>query len=247
MTIDALSRSCPNWAEFRPVDGREAHVDVIAVRASGRFTRLFELTVRHLGEVIVVSERTVGFSLPVCCPERHINPDGTFCIGLRAGNDILLENADAWWRKLHAFVLCQETAEETGHWPGQAQLSHGEAGEIELEGEQASRELGLLKVFREAVAFGSGSIATALVKIDPKTGLLRNGRNACICGRTDRRGQLLLRRDCHRQGAGCPIALEHRRRVSVARYWATLRSHVTCCGSMKDCPLASGAMLRAQE
>jgi hypothetical protein len=186
----------------------------------------------HLGDDVRVSEREIGNTLPACCPERHINPDGSFCTGLRAGEGITAETAPAWWDKLHAFALCQETATETGFWPSEAQLSHGEAGEVELAAENDADQLGLRAAYREAVAFDTGLIASGLTKINAKTRLLRNGRSACICGRTDRQGRILLRRDCHSSGLGCPIVFEHRRRVMVDEYWSSLRSHVTCCGTM---------------
>jgi hypothetical protein len=237
MSLAALAACCPTWADFWSIDAREAAVDIVAVRTSKTFTRLFELKLLHLGEAVTVSEREIGSSLPACCPERHINPDGSFCIGLHAGEGITAETAPAWWDKLHAFALCQETAAETGFWPSEAQLSHGEAGEVELAAENAADQLGLRAVYREAVAFDTGLIATGLSKVDAKTGMLRNGRSACVCGRTDRRGRILLRRDCHRSGFGCPIGLEHRRRVMVERYWRSLRGHVACCGTMQECPL----------
>jgi hypothetical protein len=172
---------------------------------------------------VFVFKREIGNTLPSCCPERHINPDGSFCIGLRAGEGITGETAPAWWDKLHAFALCQETAAETGFWPSEAQLSHGEAGEVELAAENAADQLGLRAVYREAVAFDTGLIASGLHKINAKTGMLRNGRNACVCGRTDRHGRILLRQDCHCSGLGCPIVFEHRRRVMVDEYWRTVR------------------------
>lgn len=239
MTVAALASCCPTWADFRPVHAFEAQVDVVATRTSGAFTRVFELRLVQDMQQVAVFERPVGRTLPACCPERHINPDGSFCIGLRAGEGINEENASAWWEKLHVFILCQETAAETGFWPGEAQLSHGEAGEIELAAERAADHLGLRSVYREAVAFGTGSIATGLAKINEKTGLLRNGRSACICGRTDRHKRVLLRRECHRSGLGCPVILEHRRRIKVNEYWRGLRGQA-CCGSMRECPLRTG-------
>jgi hypothetical protein len=237
MSLAALAQYCPKWAEFRSVDGREAHVDIVAVRASKTFTRLFELKLLHLGSDVSVFEREIGKTLPSCCPERHINPDGSFCIGLRAGEGITCETAPAWWDKLHAFALCQETAEETGFWPSEAQLSHGVAGEVELAAENAADQLGLRPVYREAVAFGTGLIVSGLRKINPRTGVLRNGRSACVCGRADRHGRVMLRRECHRSGLGCPIVLEHRRRALVDEFWRSLRGHATCCGTMQECPL----------
>lgn len=237
MSLDALARCCPTWAEFRSVHAREAEIDLVAVRSSKAFTRVFQLRVVSLGDEIIVSERSVGSTLPACCPERHINPGGSFCIGLRAGEGITDETAPAWWTKLHAFALWQETAAETGFWPREAQLSHGAAGDAELAAEGAASELGLRAVYRNAVAFDTGLIAVGVSKIIAKSGLLRNGRSACICGRTDRRGRILLRRDCHSVGLGCPIIFEHRRRVLVDHFWRTLRARVVCCGTMRECPL----------
>src|SRR5580704_18127336 len=112
MSLAALARCCPTWAEFRSVHAFEAQVDVFATRISGALTRVFELKVVQDSELIEVFERQVGNRLPACCPERHINPDGSFCIGLRAGEGITDKTAPAWWGKLLAFVLLQETAAE---------------------------------------------------------------------------------------------------------------------------------------
>lgn len=240
MSLDALARSCPIGAEFRPIHAYEAEVDLVAVRSSKAFTRVFHFTVVASRGDIVVSERPVGNTLPACCPERHINMDGSFCIGLRAGEGITEETAPAWWQKLHAFALWQETAAEVGFWPREAQLSHGEAGDVELVAESAASEIGLRDDYRDAVAFDAGLVAAGVRKVNTVTGLIRNGRNACICGRTDRRGRPLLRRDCHAAGLGCPIVLEHRRRVMVDEYWQVLRGRVVCCGTMHECPLRDG-------
>lgn len=237
MPLDALARCCPTWAEFRSVHAREAEIDVVAVRSSKAFTRIFQLRAVSLGDEIIVSERSVGATLPAFCPERHINLGGSLCIGLRAGEGITDETAPAWWTKLQAFALWQETAEETGFWPSEAQLSHGEAGEMELAAENAADQLGLRAAYREAVEFDTGPIAAGVGRINDKTGMLRNGRSACICGRTDRCGRALLRKDCPGKGLGCPIVIEHRRRILVNEFWRTLRGRVACCGTMHECSL----------
>ena len=239
MSISALTKWCPSWADVRTVHAYEAQVDAIAMRASGSLTRLFELKVVQRRNQIVVSERHVGSTLPTCCPERHINPDASFCIGLRAGEGIDENNAAAWWSKLHAFILCQETAAETGLWPSEAQLSHGDGGELEIAAERAAEKLGLGSSYRDAVVFNAGPIASSLVKIDPKTGKLRNGRSACLCGQTDGRRKV-LRRECHRKGFGCPIVLEYLRRIKVDEFWSVLRGQ-PCCSTMRECPLKKSA------
>jgi hypothetical protein len=172
--------------------------------------------------------------LPSSCPDRHINDDGSFCLGLRAGEGITAGTAAAWWTKLRSFLLCQETAAESGLWPAGSQISHGEAGDIELRAEGEASRLGLLQVYREAVEFDIGPIAAGVSKINKATGLLRNGRSACLCGRTDRRGNALLRRECHR--LGCPIVFEYQRRAAVDRFWLSMQGR-PCCGTMRHCPL----------
>jgi hypothetical protein len=238
MAIAALAKTAPDWADFRRVDAREAYVDAVVTRRSGAFTRVFELSVVHLAHEVKVSERTRGNTLPAFCPERHINPGGSFCLGRRAGEGITDQTAPAWWAKLHAFILCQETATETGLWPSEAQLSHGEAGDVELAAERAAEQTGLLSAYRETVAFDTGPIVSGLAKINQTTGLLRNGRSRCICGRTDRKSNNLLRRECHRHG--CPIVLEHKRRAEVAEFWRSMRGQ-PCCGTMQKCPLRSSS------
>jgi hypothetical protein len=74
------------------------------------------------------------------CP-GHINNDGLFCLGLRAGEGITVGTAAAWRTKLHSFLHCQETAAESGLWPAGTQISHGEAGDIELRAESAAAGL----------------------------------------------------------------------------------------------------------
>jgi hypothetical protein len=234
MAIAALAKTAPDWVEFRQVDARAADVDAIGSRRSGAFTRVFELSIIHLAHEVKVFERTTKKTLPEFCPERHINGDGSFCLGLRAGEGITEETARAWWAKLHAFLLCQETATESGLWPTEAELLHGDAGEIELLAERAAAEIGLRSAYRQAVQFDTGPVASGLAKINATTRLLRNGRSACICGRTNRAGKTLLRRDCHH--LGCPIVLEYERRAAIDRFWMALRSQ-PCCGTMRNCPL----------
>ncbi|RTM14419.1 MAG: hypothetical protein E6R08_02440 [Nevskiaceae bacterium] len=234
MSIAALAATAPGWAELRQVDGRQADIDAVVTRSSGAFTRVFELVVIHLAREVKVFERLRGQTLPTSCPDRHINDDGSFCLGLRAGEGITLETAVAWWKKLHNFLLCQETATESGWWPAGAQISHGEAGEIELRAEAVSASLGLLQAYREAVEFDTGLIAAGLSKINRSNGLLRNGRSVCLCGRKDKRGNPLLRRECH--SFGCPIVLEFERRAAADRFWRSMQGR-PCCRTMRDCPL----------
>jgi hypothetical protein len=176
--------------------------------------------------------------LPAFCPERHINEDGSFCLGFRAGRKVHdIASAENWWKKLHVFLLCQETAEETGVWPKALQISHGEAGELELEAEEVAESLGLLDAYREAVRYNGGMIARYLRRVRAGTYRLFNGRAACVCGRRNRRGVLRLRRQCRKRGDPCLPVMEVRRREAERRFWQRYSSKVACCGRMRECPL----------
>jgi hypothetical protein len=97
--------------------------------------------------------------LPPFCPQRHINEDGSFCLGFRAGTILGEEGWAKWWDKLQVFLLCQEVASTTGEWPEGMQISHGTAGEIELRAEEVADSLGLRDIYENAVRNGSGPIA----------------------------------------------------------------------------------------
>lgn len=235
--VAALIEFAPNWAHCSPVHVNRVDVDAAALRASGKPTRLYRLEVAYDGGAIVAKERAGNGLLPACCPERHVNVDASFCLGLRAGEAITdEETASGWWEKLKLFLVCQDTADETGRWPHYAQLSHGEAGEMEARAELASRSIGLLPAYREAVERDSGPIASSLHRVIKSTGRLRNGRAACLCGRVDKRGRPILRRDCRK--LGCPVELEFARRQATAMFWYSMKGRA-CCGSMLECPLRS--------
>jgi hypothetical protein len=231
--IQSLIEVAPDWVECTRVHANQIALDAVATRSSGRLTRLYELTAVYEGHAVSVSERDTKL-LPAFCPDRHINADGSFCLGLRAGQTISNSTAHIWWEKLKVFLLCQETSHETGQWPPDAQLSHGEAGEIEEQAEKIARSIGMLGDYQNAVRFDTGLIAAGLAKVNRSTGQLRNGRGVCLCGRVDGKGKSLLRRDCHK--IGCPVELEFVRRLATDNFWKSFEGRV-CCGSMQGCPL----------
>jgi hypothetical protein len=185
---------------------------------------------------VEVKEAPPSRLLPSSCPQRHINPNGSFCIGLSAGRGIQsCAASNEWWGKLEGFLLCQETATATGQWPSGAQISHGEAGEIQDIGEKIALSLGLLEDFSEAVVYGTGRIADLAAKIDKTGGRFRNGRAECLCGRTDKNGRLTTRRDCIKDNS-CLAFIELQRQKAEKAFWKRYAGS-TCCSTMKGCPL----------
>jgi hypothetical protein len=139
--------------------------------------------------------------------------------------------------KLQVFLTCQETAHETRTWPDYAQLSHGdEAAEMQLEAEDVAREMGLNEECKDVLRGNEGAIAVLARRVDLKTMHPRNGRAACMCGRSDKRGRPLLRRHCWKADMKCLPVLERRRQEAVKRFWAMF-GDTPCCGTMDGCPL----------
>lgn len=167
-----------------------------------------------------------------------MNQDGTFCLGLEAGSAITdPTKAMAWWKKLAVFLTCQETASESREWPPKIEISHGQAGETEIQAEEVAEELGLLEEYQAAVREDRGRIAQAVKRINKSTGRLLNGRAACICGRTNKNGDIKLRRQCWKANEPCLPLLEAKRRRQEKAFWSSLIGKQRCCGTMDDCPL----------
>lgn len=236
--IPLLLRRIPDWAERIPKPSSRPTVLAQPVQASGKPTPPFMLELfQRAGEAFVCE--SAGGRLPASCPERHINGNGTFCIGYEAGKRIETEQAaDLWWTKLMVHLLCQDTAGRTGVWPSYAALSHGDAGGVQLIAEAFGAERGMLDAVRDA-ARGEGPIHAAIQLIsekDPKR--LINGRAACVCGPKKKWSAQVLRREC--EPASCLVFLEQERRRKEAEFWNERRDWV-CCGSMVDCPLRKKA------
>ena len=178
--------------------------------------------------------------LPKFCPQRHMNDDGTFCLGLHAEQTLAKKDgANAWWRKLHVFLTCQDTASETRLWPPKIEISHGKAGETEILAENLAETLEMLDEYQLAVREDRGPIAEAVKRIHKSTGRLINGRAACVCNRRYKTGELKLRRQCWRTNERCLPILEQGRRTEEKNYWNSLKGKQPCCGTMDDCPLKS--------
>jgi len=174
--IESIVRAVPDWADVARVHVNEINVDAVAVRASGILSRLYTLTVAHDGKEVLARERSDGKLLPAFCPERHINEGGTFCLGLNAGKGIGDATATAWWEKLKSFLLCQDTASETGVWPEYAQMSHGDAGEIEAKAEWIAKSAGLLDDFHRAVRSAGAALPRSPRRIRPPAQVVRSPR-----------------------------------------------------------------------
>jgi hypothetical protein len=185
---------------------------------SGRPGRAYRLKI-DTTHGLFASEATPGSILPRFCPERHMNGDETFCLGLER---FKLDDAGLrdFWAKLRAFLLCQDFAAKTGRWPTNRWLSHGPAAaEQQLAAEAAAARAGLAERYRRAIEFGEGWLA----------GPLQPKQQAGSPSRT---------KSARRHAIEELIQAERRRRDCESQFMASLKCWgKRCCGTMRACPL----------
>lgn len=260
-SLTHLLATAPAWVEASISAPGRAAVRARPPLPSGRRGGIYDLAVvMDPSGKIAVREGTPGTALPTCCPERHINSDGSFCVHLHSTAPISgAEDARLWWRSLHAFFLDQGYAAKHRFWPLHSQLSHGEAGDIQLRMEEIAAPLGWLDELHLGMFRGEGWLGDELPRTQRRNGKtpLPNARSPCPrkCGK--------LREPHHRcrpsSGEGIPVGterpwlladcprrrelealieLEYVRRELEASMVADIRKDgLACCGTMERCQL----------
>lgn len=221
MTHGRLPEFAPDWVE---VLGEKSHAyEIIATprHPSGKPGRRVRLTI-HTGTQLIACETCSGSEFPASCPERHINGDGSFCLGLERFT-LNAGSAARFWEALRAFLLCQEFARARRRWPTGRWLSHGrEAADAQLEAEAAAAACGLGERYRRALEFRTGRLAGDLpVPAQPKTTAAASPRRRALLR--------LLRAEATRRRA----------EADFVRHLAACGQR--CCGTMEHCALDQAA------
>ncbi|MBS0234246.1 MAG: hypothetical protein JSR99_12270 [Proteobacteria bacterium] len=178
--------------------------------------------------------------LPKFCPDRHINSDGTFCLGYPAPQVSTTDEAVVWWGLLKDYIELQRVASRTGRWPPKRWLSHGDAGgSFHIKALETAKRLGIEEDYYRNLQGEAVWFTDPWLRLDRTKTRLVNGRSPCPMGCRDRRGYPILRRNClHKDDVVTLVRSEALRRKGEAAFWAKMRSEgVKCCGTMKTCPL----------
>lgn len=196
------------------------------------------------------AERTPGELLPKSCPERHINPDGTFCVGLDAGKNVVTaDEIDNWWMLLGQFLRVQNVANRTRKWPRHRMLSHGSAGKPHAEALEIAQRLSVTDDY-ELHLIGVKNWVTELVA-DYQIQYEEFVRKSLS---TTRLSESVVQQADKAIAAAVPASkLTARKRRRLIRhlaereleriqleqeFWATcIKSKMVCCGTMQACPL----------
>lgn len=187
-------------------------------------------------------EEIPGTKLPIRCPERHIQGDKTFCLGLRYMDVRSGEDADQWWEQLRQYLACQGVAALTRVWPPGHALDHGDAGKHHERALSLAAEAGVEEEYAAARLNEPSWVTDPKLRLFNKAGNPINGRAVCPRGcRRRARGRLvnIVRTDCQKRKLLVDLAFtERKRRAALEEYWKQVfREGTLCCRTMRSCPL----------
>lgn len=233
-------------------DGGTATFDVPATAPSGR-RQVFRI--RSAGEECPAAREVEG-ALPSFCPERHINHDGSLCLGWgndAAPNVIDAETAEVWWGRVLAFLRLQMRAARARKWTG-PKWAHGSAAVHQLAAERAAEKLGAdvlddLRQRRIQVSWAKqrASLGGRILKVRRRgsdwysvwEGARRvvNKQQPCVCAAGSIRH--------HRRLRNCADHVQQAYELANSlllwgeaeeRFWTSFKG-AQCCGTLEDCPL----------
>lgn len=229
--LDNLQRDAPVWFESsgRDADGLTGRVRI--GRWSEPGVRLF-ISDQPIPRV---REAVPGACFPRRCSERHIEFTGAFCLGLEIRAPTTARLARIWWSWLHDFLQCQAVADRTRVWPLGHGLDHGAAGEYHRRALRLAERLGLEEAYFSAwLGQPSWFTSTGLTKLGDRGRRPTVPSGPARAPRVRGRRARLLRLEL--------VILERARRKAVAAFNREVRTvGLTCCGTMRDCALASAA------
>lgn len=194
-------------------------------------------------------------NLPAFCPERHINPDGTFCLYFPGATQLDVvdeETATAWLEAVYKYLKLQDRARTKRAWPNREHWAHGDAAKHQAEAEAAASALG--PRFSEALADGLLSIkgrwaqdkrhilelwldGSLLYSVWDVTQKVLRQKQQCFCDSSVLKTPKRLRRcgEHARQASALVISLRDWKKEE-----ATLKTQlagIKCCGTCDHCLL----------
>ena len=246
MALSLILESCPDW--FGISDAKDDEIlGRTTIEVEGAADRITaDLRIHRVADMIAVQEQVPGTRYPKTCHERHLQSDENFCLGMRAGDDIVSrDHAIVWWGLLKHFLELQRVAQRTKRWPPKQQMSHGAAGPHHIAAATAARELGTEDAYMRMLEGEDTWFSVGAFKVT-RTGKLANGWLPCPVG-CKRNGKSIARAECCNPTAVTTLLNEERlRRREVAEFYTL--SHAlgeVCCGTMLSCPLRDLAAARS--
>ena len=235
--------SAPDWVAIIDRSPAGLDVDVSPRQQSGAPTEIFELFVDTRSPSGAAGERVLGRRLPRSCSERHVNFDGTFCLGLDRAAIVDEQGGKRFWETVRTYLLSQLFAEKHGRWPPGRGLSHGDAAYLQMQAELAASAAGLAGAYATALDHQQGWLAGDLPQI---VEAMADGAHAC-CSIGEPTGSLHIQLGCDQCAAVADLVrLEHERRGSEREFTASSAWTRTCCATMPRCELRNHLQRQAE-
>lgn len=216
--------------------------------------RVFELELTCAGNTVAVREQLVGNQLPSFCPDRHINPDGSFCLGWGADDPRSITGEAAariWWSSVVRYLRSQIVASKRHVWPGQENdRAHGDAAKDQAIAENSALSLG--PAFAANARLGHFKVRSdrrpgharlelwradkRLARVSLRTQQLAGAHTRCPCD-TPVSEHI---KDCgeHASDLATFIIALYRWRKAEREFMHQLASRgSTCCGTLASCGL----------
>lgn len=249
LALSRLANVCPPWFEFKELQGGWA---MGVARPTSTPWELAGIKLHLEGsEEVRVRELEPGTCLPARCPERHIQGDRTFCVGLHRQTIQSSDEANAWWDHLSQYLMCQAIAERTGVWPPANALDHGDAGEYHERALAIAEQLGITEEYLAARLDEPSWITDPDLRLMDRQQSPINGRAPCPreCTSTQGKRKAIIRRKCKSRDLMLELVrCERKRRDALKEYWKYVRqSGTVCCCTMKQCELQDLPTARSSE
>lgn len=256
-SVELLTAIAPQFKITLALQDGNSSIFVVPVAEPSGRTHVFRIRVINDKNP---SATEVSGVLPSFCPQRHINSDGSFCLGW--GKDAPAEvtgtnSAEAWWGGVLEFLRLQLRAARARKWTG-PEWAHGDAAKHQMVAENAAKQLGNdvfadLQQYRLKVEWSSRTAPNGgrILKVRrrdkewfavlERERRVINKQQPCVCAIGSVKHHRRLRNCCdHSQQAyQLAISLMEWRREEE-RFWM-LCSGVQCCKTIDDCPLGKSS------
>lgn len=213
----------------------------------------YKLLLKENGERVTAQEETPQH-LPAFCPERHINPDGTFCLYYAGVTNLDVVNevsAWVWLETVYKYLKLQERARVQRRWPNNEAWAHGDAAYHQLRAQAAATAIN--EHMASALADNRLQLKYKQSKGRPILDLWIDGariysvwefekrvinqKQRCFCGKSGLRIPKRLRRcgDHAKRASELVLALRDWEKAEDS-YWKAVQEE-SCCGTCDSCPL----------
>jgi hypothetical protein len=252
-TIGLLQNVASDYGATLVRSSGGGQAEITIVRPGGA-AYSFKLAVSISAERVRVRELPGHASFPAFCPDRHINGDGSFCLGWGEDEPSQITDeiaAKRWWAMVYQFISRQLGANNRGVFPGiEHGRAHGDAAKHQANAERAASRMGL--AFARQASAGSFTIrkddrpgkhrlelslgSNRIARVSLKSKALVSRHTRCPCG--DDPALNISECSDHADALATYILEQYNCEIADKVFLDQLAaSGSACCGTLQTCGL----------